>query len=35
MEKLSLPEFNYVRIVFTDNKELAALCEKRNYQDPS
>ena len=31
MEKLSLPEFDHVRIVFTDNKELANLCEEREY----
>jgi len=31
MGKLSLPEFNYVRTVFTDNKKLAKLCDERNY----
>ena len=31
IEKLSLPVFNYVRAVFTDNPELAELCEERNY----
>jgi ribosomal protein S18 acetylase RimI-like enzyme len=31
MEKLRLPEFDYVRIVFSDNEELAKLCEERNY----
>jgi ribosomal-protein-alanine N-acetyltransferase len=31
IEKLSLPEFDYVRTVFTDNPELAGLCDERNY----
>ncbi len=31
MEKLSLPEYDYVRTVFTDNPDLADLCEERNY----
>jgi len=31
IEKLSLLEFDYVRTVFTDNQELAELCDERNY----
>ena len=31
MENLSLPTFDYVRAVFTDNPELSGLCDERNY----
>ncbi|MCK5265011.1 MAG: GNAT family N-acetyltransferase [Candidatus Thorarchaeota archaeon] len=31
MEKLSISEFDYVRTTFTDNKELAKVCEEREY----
>lgn len=31
VEKLSIPEFDHVRTVFTDNSELADLCEYRGY----
>lgn len=28
----SLPEFDYVRLTFTDNEKLAAICDKRGYK---
>ncbi len=31
MQKFSLPEFDYVRTVFTDNEDLAEVCESRGY----
>ncbi|NHI87983.1 MAG: GNAT family N-acetyltransferase [Candidatus Thorarchaeota archaeon] len=31
IQKLSLPEFDYVRSTFTDNEELAKLCGERGY----
>ena len=32
MKEFSLPEFDYVRVTFTDNPELAEVCEQRNYK---
>jgi len=32
MQNLSIPEFDHVRTVFTDNKELANLCKEREYR---
>jgi ribosomal protein S18 acetylase RimI-like enzyme len=32
METLSLPEYDYVRLTFTDNAGLAALCDSRGYK---
>ena len=32
IQKLSLPENDYVRLTFTDNPELAALCDSRGYR---
>lgn len=31
MKQLSLPEFDHVRTVFTDNEKLANVCEERDY----
>ena len=32
MKAFSLPEFDYVRVTFTDNPELAELCARRDYR---
>jgi GNAT superfamily N-acetyltransferase len=32
IKKRSLPEFDYVRIVFSDNDDLAGLCKDRGYE---
>jgi ribosomal-protein-alanine N-acetyltransferase len=32
IQKYSLPEFDYLRLTFTDNPELASLCESRGYK---
>jgi RimJ/RimL family protein N-acetyltransferase len=32
IQKLSLNEYNYVRLTFTDNPELAVLCDSRGYK---
>ncbi len=31
MEAFALPEYDYVRVTFTDNHKLAELCDKREY----
>ena len=32
MKEFSLPDFDYVRVTFTDNPDLAELCAKRDYR---
>jgi RimJ/RimL family protein N-acetyltransferase len=32
IQKFRLPEYDYVRLTFTDNPELAALCDSRSYK---
>jgi RimJ/RimL family protein N-acetyltransferase len=32
IQKFSLPEYDYVRLTFTDNPELAILCDSRGYK---
>jgi ribosomal protein S18 acetylase RimI-like enzyme len=32
IQKFSLPEYDYVRLTFTDNPELATLCDSRGYK---
>jgi hypothetical protein len=32
LEEYSLPEYDYVRLTFTDNENLAELCDKRGYK---